>query len=134
MNLTAEIAGHGVELGSGEGFEIASGKLGLDGAESFPEEIDPFGNRGEPLIGQGLEFDGAEVLDVELVLAAPVNERGVGDAQLGCDSSEGPPLRAEFHKPLDSLLIVHLWSFRDQVRSRQAAADLYRRGEPNGQC
>ncbi len=101
------MARHGIELKGRERLEIAGGELGFDLVELFAEGIDPFGNGGEPFIGQGLQLDRAEVLDLELVLAAPVDEGGLGDVQLGSDSSEGPPLRAEFDKPLDNLVVVH---------------------------
>jgi hypothetical protein len=79
--------------------------------EVLSERVDPVRDGGKPLIGQGFQFDRAEVLDLELVFAAPVNKGGLGDIKLGSDLGEGPPLRAEFDKPLDSFFVVHLCSF-----------------------
>ena len=44
----------------------------------------------EPLIGQGLQFDSAKVLDLELVFAAPINQGRLGDIKLGSNPGEGP--------------------------------------------
>ena len=67
---------------------------GLDFLELLSEAVEPLGNRAEPLIGHGLQFDGPQVLDLELVFAAPFNERGLGDIQLGGEPRKGPALRA----------------------------------------
>ena len=83
--------------------------------EVLAERVDPVGDGGEPLIGHGLQFDSAKVVDLELVFAAPINKGRLGDVKFGSDFSEGPPLGAEFDKPLDSLLLVHLWFFRERV-------------------
>ena len=108
FHLAAEIAGQRVELGPAELLDVAARELGLDFLELFSEVVEPLGNRAEPLIGHGLQFDGPQVLDLELVFAAPFNKRGLGDVQLGGRPRKGSALRAEFHKPLDGLVVVHL--------------------------
>jgi hypothetical protein len=44
LNLAAQVAGHGVELGRGESLDIASGEFALDFAELLAERAEPVGN------------------------------------------------------------------------------------------
>src|SRR5512133_3089926 len=97
-----------MELRRAEVLDVAAGELGLHFLELFSEVVEPLGDRADPLIGHGLQFDGPQVLDLELIFAAPFNERRLGDVQLGGEPRKGPALGAEFDKPLDRFLVVHL--------------------------
>ncbi len=44
--------------------------------------VDPVGDGGEPPISEGLQLNCAKVLDLELMLATPINQGGFGDVQL----------------------------------------------------
>jgi hypothetical protein len=50
-------------------------------------------------------------LDVELVLAAPVNEGGFGDLEFCRDAVEGPTLSPEMDEAGDCILIFHNMPF-----------------------
>jgi hypothetical protein len=63
------------------------------------------------LLGQGFGLNGPEVLDFKLVLAAPLDESGLGDFKLNGDTVEGPTLSPELDKPLYRFLVFHKWPF-----------------------
>jgi hypothetical protein len=79
LDLPAQLASDGIELRRGELLDIAGGEFGLNFVEVLSERVDPVRDGGKPLIGQGFQFDRAEVLDLELVFAAPVNKGGLGE-------------------------------------------------------
>ena len=108
LELAAQLASQAVELCGGEVFDFPAGEFGFDFLELLAEPVDVVGDRGEPFSGQGLEFDGAQVLDLELELAAPVNEGGLGDIQLGHKPGIGPALGPEFDELLNRFLIFHV--------------------------
>ena len=54
-----------------------------------------------------LGFGGTEVGDFELVLPAPVDEGGFGDAQLDGNAVEAPALRAQEDEASDGFLVSH---------------------------
>src|SRR6516225_1491213 len=83
LELAAQFLSQAVELCGGEVFDFPAGEFGFDLLELLAESADVVGDRGEPLTGECLEFDGPQVLDLELELAAPVDEGGLGDIQLG---------------------------------------------------
>ena len=83
LELAAQFLSQAVELCGGEVFNFPAGEFGLNLLELLAEPIDVVGDRREPFSGEGLEFDRAQILDLELKLAAPVDEGGLGDIQLG---------------------------------------------------
>jgi len=107
LDLAAQPASDCKELRGGEVLDIASGEFGFDFLELLAEAVEAVGEGGEPFIGEGLKFDGAKVLDLELVFAAPGNQSGFGDVEFGGNSGKGPTLRAELDKALNSLFGVH---------------------------
>jgi hypothetical protein len=50
-------------------------------------------------------------IDSVLVLAAPSDEGGLGDIELGGNIGEDPALNAEFDEALNSFIVVHIRSF-----------------------
>lgn len=68
-------------------FSFNAGKVVGKG---FPAFVSGFENT----LGQGLGFGGAEVLNLELVLASPVDERGLGDVEFDADTVVAPALGA----------------------------------------
>lgn len=128
FHLAAEITGQAVELRGSEFLDVAGGELGLHFLELLSEVVESLGDGAEPFIGKSFQFDGPEVLDLELMFAAPSNEGGPGDIQLGGEPREGPTLRAELDKPLDRFFVVHL-TFRGLlVPFQMAGAELGRSG------
>jgi hypothetical protein len=61
----------------------------------------------EGLVHETLPFDGAEVLDQVLVLAAPVDESAFCHAELFGNAGEADAPGAEFNELLNGLLIFH---------------------------
>ncbi len=107
LDLAAQAARHGIEVRGGEVGNIAGGNFRFDFSELRAERADPVGHGGEPLVGQSFQLDGPEVLDLELMFAAPRDEGGLGDIQLGHEAGEGPSLGAEFDESLNGILIFH---------------------------
>jgi len=104
LNLATQMAGGAHELRRGQLCEIAGGEFGFDPAQLFADGIDMFGGGSEPLGAQRFQLDDMEVLDLELVLAAPVDEGGFGDIEFGRDPRESPALDAtEFDETTDGL-------------------------------
>ena len=73
----------------------------------FAKGVDAVGGGREPLLAQRFEFDGMEVLDLELMLAAPGDERGFGDVEFDHEPGVRPALGTEFDEALDSLWRMH---------------------------
>ena len=115
LNLAAQAAGQGVELRGGQFLHLAFGQRGLDLAELFAPSLDAVLNGSQPLVGQGFQFDGFEVLYGELVFAAPSDERGLGGVEFGHEARVGPATGAQFNEALDGFLVVH------SVLSRRSA-------------
>jgi len=69
--------------------------------------FDAVGGGREPLFTQRFQFNGVRVLNLELVLAAPVNERGSGDAEFGHQAGVSPALGAKLDETLDNLWCMH---------------------------
>ena len=107
LDLATEVSGSAHELRRGQFCEIAGGELGFDTAQLFTHSIDMFRCRGEPLCAHRFELDSVKVLDLELVLAAPVDEGGFGDVEFGLQARIGPTAGAEFDKTTDGLWCVH---------------------------
>jgi hypothetical protein len=107
LDLAAEFARGGQELGGAERAEIAFGQLGFDALQLSAEFIDPIAGGGEPLLAERFQFDSVEVLDIELMFSAQANERGFGDIELGSDTSEAPTFGAHFDEPRDCFCIYH---------------------------
>jgi len=57
----------------------------------------------EDALGQSFGFGCAQVGDIELVLPAPLDERGFGDVELRGDAVEAPTLRTQENKTGDGL-------------------------------
>jgi hypothetical protein len=108
LELAAQLASQAVELCGGEVFHFPAGELGFDLLELVTQPVDAVGDRREPFSGEGFEFDRPQVLDLELELAAPVNEGGLGDIQLGHKPGIGPALGPEFDELLNRFLIFHV--------------------------
>ena len=79
-------------MGRAQVRRVARGQLGLDLAQLFPQRVDALGGGSQPFLPQSLQFDGLEVLNLELVLAAPGNEGGLGDVEFGDQARIGPAL------------------------------------------
>jgi hypothetical protein len=83
-------------------------EFGFDFLELQTEPVDAVGDGGEPFIGEGFELDRPQVLDLELELATPIDEGGLGDVQLGHEPGISPALGAEFDELLHRFLIFHV--------------------------
>ena len=111
-NLVAQTASQRVELRGGEFAHVPLSERRLDPAELFAQRIDPVSRGSQPFFTEGLQFDGLEVLDLELVFTAPGNERGFGDVELGHEAGIAPALGAQFNETLNGLFFVHSGPFR----------------------
>ena len=65
-----------------------------------------FGSRDE-LVLESLEFDLTQVVDRELVSAAPIDKSAFGYPELDSDAVEAPTLGAKFDETILSLSIMH---------------------------
>ncbi len=107
LDLAPELAGLREQLRRGQFSEIAAGQFGFHLLQLGAEGVDTGGDGSEPFFAQDLEFNRLEVLDLELVLATPSDEGGLGDVEFRHEAGKGPALRAEFDKTLDGLVVVH---------------------------
>ena len=107
FNLSAQTAGQRVELRGGQFAHVPLSERRLDPAKLLAQRIDPVGGGSQPFFTEGFQFDGLEVLNLELVLAAPGNERGFGDVEFGDEARIAPALRAQFDETLDGVIVVH---------------------------
>ena len=110
-DLGAECGSEGDEAGGGNVGQVALGEFVLDAAQAAAELFPSGLAGGEVFFGDGLEFDGLEVLDLECVLAAPTNERWLGNFDRLGDAVEGPALGPEGDEFTDGFLVVHFLSF-----------------------
>ena len=79
------------EAAGGNGGHVALRQFGFDLAQLFSQGIDTGIARGKPLFLERFNDDGALILDVELELSAPTNERGLGDLQILGDTAKLQP-------------------------------------------
>ena len=91
----------GKESGGGDIREVATGEFVANAAEVFAEQFDAGATGHFAVVGQGLEFESAEVGDTVVVAAAPGDEGGFGDADLFGDAGVGPALSAEFDEAVN---------------------------------
>ncbi len=108
LDLALDVPRGGNQLRSGKRGQVAPGKFSFEAAKLFTENIDAVGSGREPLLAQRFEFDGMEVLDLELMFAAPGNECGFGDIEFDHEPGVGPALGTEFDETLDSLWRMHI--------------------------
>jgi hypothetical protein len=87
--------------------EVAFGELGFDFLELLSQGGDASFAGGEPLFMQGLDVDGAVVLDFKLKFAAPVDEGGFGDFEFVGDAGKAPAFGAEADEALLSFDVIH---------------------------
>jgi len=97
----------GQQASGGQGGEVAAGEFNLGGAELCAEFLHTRFAGGEMFMQAVLPLNGGEVGDGVLVLAAPGDERGLGDVEFGGDAGEHPALNAEVNETLDGFLVVH---------------------------
>jgi hypothetical protein len=76
--------------------EVAFGDGGFDVGLDFGQAGEVFLVRGEGLLVEGFEVDGAEGADVRGELAVPVDEGALGYVEIGGDAREAQALRAHF--------------------------------------
>ena len=107
LDLTAEVASGGQELWRAKSGQVPTGQLGFDAKQLLTPCTDPSGDRGEPFVGEGLQLHGFEVLDLELMFAAPGDERGLRDVDFGHEPLIGPTLGAQLDEALNCFLIFH---------------------------
>jgi len=97
----------GEQAAGGQGGEVALGEFGLGGAELGAELLQARFAGGEQFVEAVFPLNGGEVGDGVLVLAAPGDERGLGDVEFGGDAGEDPALNPEVNETLDGFLGVH---------------------------
>jgi len=127
LNLALEVSRRGHQLRRAERREVALFQLALNAAKLFAESVYAVGGGREPLFAQRFEFDGMEVLDLELVFAAPGDERGFSDVEFNHEPGIGPALGTEFNETLDSLWRMHkqtafLWNLKQAPRRANEGA------------
>jgi len=111
FNLAAQTAGQRVELRGGQFAHVPLSERRLDPAELLAQRIDPVSGGSQPFFTEGFQFNGLEVLNLELVFPAPGNERGLGDIEFGHEARVAPALGAQFDEALDGFVVVHSRSF-----------------------
>ncbi len=117
-DLGAQGGSQGHEPSGGDLGEVAAGQLLFQASEVGGEAGPALFAGSETALGQGLGFDGPEVLDGELVVAAPGDEGGLGDAELLGDAGEGESLSPQLDELLDGVFIFHACILRPGPRKR----------------
>ena len=107
LNLALKISRRGHQLRRAERREVALFQLPLNTAKLFAESINAVGGACEPLLTERFEFDSMEVLDLELVFAAPGDERGFSDVEFDHEPGVSPALGTELDELIDYFLILH---------------------------
>jgi len=107
LNLPAKAAGQGMKLRGGQFAHIALGERVFDLAQLFAQNLGPIADRTEPLFTERFQFDDPEVLDRELVFAAPRDKGGLGHIQFGYEARITPALSAQFDETLNGIVVVH---------------------------
>ena len=110
LDLALESPNRGHELRRAQGREVAFFQLGLQALKLLAKRFDTVGGGREPLFPHGFEFDGVKVLNLELMLATPVNERGSGDVELNHQAGVSPAPGTEFDESLNNLWCMHIQS------------------------
>jgi hypothetical protein len=105
--LSPEPGGLAKQLGGGNVGQVALSQFILNAAEVAADLLPALLPAGEALFGQSLGFDRPEVLDIELVFAAPLNESGLGDVELSGDFIVAQAVGAQMNKLRDGFLIFH---------------------------
>lgn len=63
-------------------------------------------------------MNGAEVLDLVLEFAAPINEGGFGDVEFLGDAGEAPALTTELHEAFLGDFILHGRNYASEERTK----------------
>jgi hypothetical protein len=108
VEAAADLFGHALEPGGGDGGQVALGELGVEATQLFGEGLQPLLFRSEGMVREILPVDGPQILDEMLVLAAPEDEGAFGDTELVGDTLEADAFGAQLDKFLNRFLIFHL--------------------------
>ena len=109
VEAATELFGHALEPGGRDRRQIALGQLGFEPAQLFRDGFEAFLFRGESVVHKILPLDVAQVSDEMLVLAAPVDEGALGDAELPGDACEADASGTQLDE-FPSLIVPFRWS------------------------
>ena len=116
IDFSTERGGDGVQARGRDFLEIAFLNLILEFFKLPGQHFPALVTLAEDPLGERLGFGGAKVGDLELMLAAPFDKRGLGDVEFDLDTVEAPTLRAQEDEAGDSFLVGHIFSgVRHQV-------------------
>lgn len=107
IDFGAQLGRDGVEARSGNFLQVAGGDFRLETFELCGERLPALVAFAKNAIGKGLGFRGTEVLNLELVLAAPLDEGGLGDLKFDRDAVEAPSLRTQEDETGNGFLVGH---------------------------
>src|SRR3974390_1898976 len=110
LDLTPHTPNRGHELRRAQGREVARFQLLLKPVKLLAERFDTVGGGREPFCPHCFQFDGVKVLNLELMLATPVNERWSGDVELNHQAGVSPAPGTEFDESLNNLWCMHIQS------------------------
>ena len=128
VDFRAQRGGNAMQPGSGNFLEIPFFDFLLQLFKLPGEHLPAFVALAKDALGQPLRLRGAEVGDLELMLAAPLDERGLGDVQFDGDAVEAPALRAQEDEAGDGFLVVHKFGFLTVAAPRHPVSDGDTRG------
>jgi hypothetical protein len=106
-SFSAELGGFAEQAPGGDVLEVALGEFLFDAAQVAGDSFPALFAAGETLFSERLGFDGAQILDEELMLPTPINERGFGDVYLRGDAVKAETLSPKLNEPRDGFLIFH---------------------------
>jgi hypothetical protein len=107
VGFSTEGGGQGDEPGGGNILQIPTRQFFADAADIVSESFEA-GLPGDfKLLGEGLNFEGAQILNAVLVFATPGEEGVFMDIQLGGNAAEGPAFGAEFDESVDYFIFFH---------------------------
>ena len=90
VNFGPERGGDAVQARGGDFLEVAFFNFLLNPFELAGQDLPAFVALAEDAFGEALGLGGAEVGDLELMLAAPLDEGGLGDIDFDGDAVEAP--------------------------------------------
>ena len=108
VDFGAERGGDGVQAGGGDFLQVTLVNFLLQFFKLTTEDFPAFVALAEDALGQILGLGGAEIGNFKLMLAAPLDEGGLGKLQFHGNAVEAPALRAQENEAGDGFGIGHV--------------------------
>ena len=106
-DLGGQLGRNAVQTGRRDFLQVAGLNLLFQAFKLLPERLPTQVTLTENALGEPFGFGGTQVLDLELVLAAPLDPCGLGELQLHRDAVEASTLWTHHDKAGTGFLVIH---------------------------